>query len=54
MIGGMLTATVLAVFFIPLFFVIVRRTARDTLARLHKRKAGDAPATNLPPAEEPA
>ena len=31
----MLTATVLAIFFIPLFFVLVRRTTRDTLARLH-------------------
>ncbi|MDE2404199.1 MAG: efflux RND transporter permease subunit [Sphingomonadales bacterium] len=36
-IGGMLTATGLAVFFIPLFFVIVRRTTRDTLKRLHAR-----------------
>ena len=34
-IGGMLTATALAVFYIPLFFVIVRRTTRDTLAKLH-------------------
>ena len=34
-IGGMLTATILAVFYIPLFFVIVRRTARDTLKKLH-------------------
>ena len=34
-IGGMLTATLLAVFYIPLFFVIVRRTTRDTLKRLH-------------------
>jgi multidrug efflux pump len=25
----------LAVFYIPLFFVIVRRTARDALKRLH-------------------
>ncbi|MBU6267916.1 MAG: efflux RND transporter permease subunit [Sphingomonadales bacterium] len=36
-IGGMLTATGLAVFYIPLFFVIVRRTTRDTLKRLHDR-----------------
>ncbi|MBB6227175.1 multidrug efflux pump [Polymorphobacter multimanifer] len=28
-IGGMITATILAVFYIPMFFVIVRRTARD-------------------------
>ena len=41
-IGGMLTATVLAIFFIPLFFVIVRRTTRDTLKKL--RRAPDAPA----------
>ncbi|MFM9829753.1 MAG: efflux RND transporter permease subunit, partial [Sphingomonas sp.] len=34
-IGGMLTATMLAIFYIPLFFVIVRRTTRDTLKRLH-------------------
>ncbi|WP_426169733.1 efflux RND transporter permease subunit [Sandarakinorhabdus sp. DWP1-3-1] len=32
-IGGMLTATILAVFYIPLFFVIVRRTARDAFRR---------------------
>ncbi len=41
-IGGMLTATLLAVFYIPLFFVIVRRTTRDTLKRLLARK--EAPA----------
>jgi len=34
-IGGMLTATALAVFYIPLFFVLVRRTTRDALKRLH-------------------
>ncbi|MBT0669594.1 efflux RND transporter permease subunit [Novosphingobium profundi] len=32
-IGGMLTATMLAIFFIPLFFVIVRRSVRDGLAK---------------------
>ena len=52
-IGGMLTATVLAVFFIPLFFVIVRRTTRDTLAKLHKRKPGEGEAAP-DPAGEPA
>jgi multidrug efflux pump len=41
-IGGMLTATVLAVLFIPLFFVIVRRTTRDTLAKLQHRSSGNA------------
>ena len=34
-IGGMLTATILAVFYIPLFFVLVRRSTRDLLKRLH-------------------
>jgi multidrug efflux pump len=34
-IGGMLTATLLAIFYIPLFFVLVRRTTRDALAHLH-------------------
>ena len=34
-IGGMLTATILAVFYIPLFFVLVRRTTRDALKHLH-------------------
>jgi len=38
-IGGMLTATVLAIFFIPLFYVLVRRTTRDGLAQLRERKA---------------
>lgn len=45
-IGGMLSATVLAVFYIPLFFVIVRRTTRDAFKRLHH----EPPA---PPAPEP-
>jgi multidrug efflux pump len=36
-IGGMLTATILAVFYIPLFFVLVRRSVRDGLARIRTR-----------------
>jgi multidrug efflux pump len=36
-IGGMLTATVLAIFYIPLFFVLVRRTVRDGLRKLRER-----------------
>jgi len=36
-IGGMLTATLLAVFYIPLFFVIVRRGTREALHALHAR-----------------
>jgi multidrug efflux pump len=34
-IGGMLTATILAIFYIPLFFVLVRRTTRDAFKKLH-------------------
>ena len=45
-IGGMLTATLLAIFFIPLFFVLVRRGVRDGLAaaraRFSKGKGGAA------------
>ena len=36
-IGGMLTATALAIFYIPLFFVLVRLGARDGLAKLRER-----------------
>ena len=36
-IGGMLTATILAIFYIPLFFVLVRRSVRDGLAALRER-----------------
>jgi multidrug efflux pump len=39
-IGGMLTATILALFYIPLFFVIVRRTVRDALARWRRPRSG--------------
>jgi multidrug efflux pump len=38
-VGGMLTATVLAIFYIPLFFVIVRRTTRDVLQKVRERIA---------------
>jgi multidrug efflux pump len=50
-IGGMVTATALAVFYIPLFFVLVRRTTRDALAKLHERGHPE-PAGPLPD-EEP-
>jgi multidrug efflux pump len=33
----MLTATMLAVFYIPLFFVLVRRGARDGIKKLKER-----------------
>jgi multidrug efflux pump len=39
-IGGMITATILAIFYIPLFFVLVRRSVRDGIARLRGRPTG--------------
>ncbi len=39
----MLTATVLAVFYIPLFFVLVRRGFRDGMAKLRGRETGHHP-----------
>jgi multidrug efflux pump len=36
-IGGMLTATILAIFYIPLFFVLVRRTVRDGIKKMRER-----------------
>lgn len=48
-IGGMLTATILAIFYIPLFFVIVRRTARDAF-----RRTPPAAPPASPPAANPA
>jgi multidrug efflux pump len=45
-IGGMLTATALAIFYIPLFFVLVRRGVRDGIIlvreRWRARKAAEA------------
>ena len=37
-IGGMLTATILAIFFMPLFFVLVRRLFRRRRGRPHERR----------------
>ena len=39
-IGGMLSATLLALFFIPFFFILVRRGVRDGIARLRGRPTG--------------
>ncbi|MBO9695722.1 MAG: efflux RND transporter permease subunit [Sphingopyxis sp.] len=51
-IGGMLTAAFLAIFFIPLFFVLVRRGVRDGFAavraRYGKKKDGDEGAAEMP------
>jgi multidrug efflux pump len=48
-IGGMLTATILAIFYIPLFFVLVRRTTRDALAHLHHEQPAPPPAPDAEP-----
>jgi len=42
-IGGMLTATLLAIFYIPLFFVLVRRGVRDGLVIIRERLRGARP-----------
>ncbi|MET4896363.1 multidrug efflux RND transporter permease subunit [Sphingomonadaceae bacterium jetA1] len=47
-IGGMLTATVLAIFYIPLFFVLVRRSVRNGLARLRGRPTSEHGAGHRP------
>ncbi|UNU42741.1 efflux RND transporter permease subunit [Sphingopyxis sp. YF1] len=39
-IGGMLTATILAIFYIPLFFVLVRRGVRDGLKAAREWRGG--------------
>jgi multidrug efflux pump len=44
-IGGMLTATILAIFYIPLFFVLVRRGVRDGLAVIRQRLSKKREAT---------
>jgi multidrug efflux pump len=61
-VGGMLSATFLAIFYIPLFFVLVRRSVRDGIAKLRGRPTGyqgkhddTPPAPPMPPAvPEPA
>ncbi|MDO7844405.1 efflux RND transporter permease subunit [Sphingomonas immobilis] len=42
-IGGMLTATILAIFYIPLFFVLVRRGVRDGMKAVRSRLHHDDP-----------
>ncbi len=57
-VGGMLTATALAIFYIPLFFVLVRRGVRDGLKaareRLGHKPETDGPETNGPEAGDNA
>jgi multidrug efflux pump len=51
-VGGMLTATILAIFYIPLFFVLVRRGIRDGVGaareKLHARSAAQPGAEGEP------
>ncbi|MFL6767532.1 MAG: efflux RND transporter permease subunit [Sphingomicrobium sp.] len=44
-IGGMLTATVLAIFYIPLFFVLVRRGVREGIKYVREHRHTDSEAT---------
>ncbi len=53
-IGGMLTATLLAIFYIPLFFVLVRRGVRDGMAKLRGRKRDGDDHNSGRPEPEPA
>ncbi len=53
-IGGMLTATVLAIFYIPLFFVLVRRSVRNGLARLRGQPMSEHGAGHKPAPESGA
>ena len=54
-IGGMFTATVLAIFYIPLFFVLVRRGFRDAMAKVRGEEPGFHPPQGLnePPSGTP-
>ena len=53
-IGGMLTATILAIFYIPFFFVLVRRGVRDGVAKIRGRPTGHQGAKREPGTEQPA
>ena len=50
-IGGMLTATILAIFYIPFFFVLVRRGVRDGLAKMRGKPTGHQPKPAEPEAK---
>lgn len=53
-VGGMLTATLLAIFYIPLFFVIVRRSVRDGVKAARERMARSSAAAPADEQEKPA
>jgi Cu/Ag efflux pump CusA len=42
-VGGMIGATVLAIFFVPLFYVLVRKVAKGGPATHHAGEAGQTP-----------
>ncbi len=51
-VGGMLTATVLAIFFVPMFFLIVKKLFRQDGPRAPEPLgSGDSPASSLEPQE---
>ncbi|MDE2297931.1 MAG: efflux RND transporter permease subunit, partial [Burkholderiales bacterium] len=52
--GGMITATALAVFFVPVFFVVVRSFFKDSerQRRLHAHELGGKPAAPAPNRQE--
>ena len=45
-IGGMLTATILAIFFVPLFFVLVNRACNPSRAERVSMSSGHAEGAN--------
>jgi multidrug efflux pump len=52
LIGGILSATLLAIFFIPLFFVLIEKTFKADekhLAKLQRMREDEAAEANLPP-----
>ena len=53
-IGGMFTATVLAIFYIPLFFVLVRRGVRDGMKKIRHHKDVPPSPPTTPTTAEPA
>ncbi|WP_336966830.1 efflux RND transporter permease subunit, partial [Sphingobium aquiterrae] len=51
-VGGMLTATVLAIFFVPMFFLVVKKLFRQDAPRAPEPSGGkDAPPSSLEPQE---
>jgi multidrug efflux pump len=47
-LGGMISATVLAIFFTPVFFVVVLSTAQRIAKRFHKKTDADKTASSAP------